>query len=228
MATITLANLRTEVRRRADIETSQHVKDAELTSYINSSIAELYDLLVQKFGNDYFFSTYSFNLVPQQEAYNLPADFLKLLAVDIQLANGEYNTIKRYELNERNRYNSTILRGVYGSSWLRYRLSGNQIRFAPMPNSTENIRIFYIPLPTTLSLDADTFNGYNGWEEYVIVDAAIKCLEKEESDVSALLNRKAYLVKRIEEAAGNRDANLSPRITDTRRIEYEQGQEFWF
>ena len=122
---ITLANLRTEVRRRADMETSQFVKDAELNSYINQSIAELYDLLVQKFGNEYFFSTNTFNLVNGQAAYNLPTDFLKLLAVDIQLANGEFNTIKRFELNERDRYNSTTLRGVYGSSWMRYHITGN-------------------------------------------------------------------------------------------------------
>ena len=207
---ITLANLRTEVRRRADMETSQFVKDAELNSYINQSIAELYDLLVQKFGNEYFFSTNTFNLVNGQAAYNLPTDFLKLLAVDIQLANGEFNTIKRFELNERNRYNSTILRGVYGSSWMRYHITGNQIRFAPTPQSTELIQIFYVPRPTQLSSDSDTFDGYNGWEEYVIVDGAIKCGMKEETDVTALLVTKESLKKRIEEAAGNRDANLSP------------------
>lgn len=228
MASYTLAQLRTEVRRRADIETSQFIKDAELNSYLNSSIAELYDLLVQKFGNDYFFNSYSFSLVPGTESYNLPADFFKLLAVDIQLANGEYNTIKRFELNERNKYNSTILRGVYGSSWLRYRVAGSKLYFAPIPQSSETIRIYYIPLPTTLASDSDVFNGYNGWEEYVIVDAAIKCLNKEESDASAWVRAKQNLVVRIEEAAGNRDAGFSPRITDTRRIESEQSRDFWY
>jgi hypothetical protein len=83
-------------------------------------------------------------------------------------------------------------------------------------------------LPTYLTSDSDLFDGYSGWEEYVIVDAAIKCLEKEESNTAALMNRKAYLIKRIEEAAGNRDAAFSPRIADTRRIEFEQGTEFRF
>lgn len=228
MATFTLAQLRTEVRRRADMETSQFIKDAELTSYINTSIAELYDLLVQKFGNDYFFNSYSFSLVPGTESYNLPADFFKLLAVDIQLANGEYNTVKRFELNERNKYNSTVLRGVYGSSWLRYRVAGSKLYFAPIPQSSETIRIYYIPLPTTLVGDSDTFNGYNGWEEYVLVDATIRCLNKEESDISSWMAAKKNLVVRIEEAAGNRDAGFSPRITDTRRIEFEQSRDFWY
>lgn len=228
MATWTLANLRTEVRRRADIETSQYVKDPELTNYINSSIAELYDVLTQKFGNDYFLNTYTFNLVNGQAAYNLPVTFFKSLGVDIKVsAANEYQTLRRYEFNERNRYNASLLRGVYGSTYLRYRIQGNQINFTPTPTSTEEIRLFYIPLPTTLSADGDTFDGYNGWEEYVIVDAAIKCLEKEESDTRALQARKAMLNQRIESAAGNRDAGFSPRITNTQRIDFEQGNDPW-
>jgi len=39
---------------------------------------------------------------------------------------------------------------------------------------------------------------------------------------------KKNLVVRIEGAAGNRDAGFSPRITDTRRIEFEQSREFWY
>lgn len=227
MATWTLANLRTEVRRRADIETSQFVKDAEITNFINSSIAELYDLLSQKFGNDYFLSTYVFNLVSGTAAYTLPTDFFKSLGVDIKVsAANEYQTLKRYEFNERNRYNASLLRGVYGSSYIRYRVQGNEIKFAPPPTGNEEITVYYIPLPTTLVDDADTFDGYNGWEEYVIVDAAIKCMEKSEEDTRPLQARKQLLNLRIESAAGNRDAGFSPRIVDTQRIDSESGNDF--
>ena len=47
---ITLAELRTQARNRADMESSEFVTDTELTDYINSSIAELHDILIQSYG----------------------------------------------------------------------------------------------------------------------------------------------------------------------------------
>lgn len=227
MSVQTLAQLRTAVRQRADMVNSTFITDAELNSYINNSIAELYDLILQKYGNDYFVSSSNISLVVDQEAYNLPADFLKVLGVDLQIASNDWITLKPFMFAERNRYTSTSLRGYYGASFYRYRLRGNQIIFNPVPNVTNTVRVWYVPRPTTLTLDADTFDGYNGWEEFAIVDAAIKCLQKEESDVSVLLAQKKALETRIEEAAGNRDAGFSPRIVDTRRIELEGDREFF-
>lgn len=57
-------------------------------------------------------------------------------------------------------------------------------------------------------------NGVNGWEDYVVVDAAIKCLVKEESDPRALMEQKQGLLKRIEAMAANRDAGKPEKITD--------------
>lgn len=228
MPTFTLAQLKTQVRQRADMQNSKFIAEDELRSFVNTSIAELYDLLVQKFGNDYFLNSTTFVLVPNTDTYSLPADFYKLIGVDLELQNGEFSTLKRFEFSERNQYTTALYRGVFGAAYLRYKVQGNNIRFVPMPTSADNIRLWYAPLPIYLVAESDSFNGYSGWEEYVIVDAAIKCLEKEESNTAALTNRKAYLIKRIEEAAGNRDAAFSPRIADTRRIEFEQGTEFRF
>jgi len=55
---------------------------------------------------------------------------------------------------------------------------------------------------------------YNGWEEYVVVDAAIKCLNKEESDTSILFARKQALIDRIENMAANRDSGEPEQVTD--------------
>lgn len=76
------------------------------------------------------------------------------------------------------------------------------------------------PLPPTnlkggvVQVDAD---DYNGWIEYVIVDAAIKCLQKEESDTTALERAKSFQLQRIENAAQNRDVGEPERISDTSR-----------
>jgi hypothetical protein len=218
MATFTLAQLRSRVRQRADMETSQFVTDSEINGLINASIAELYDVIAQKYGNDYFAVSTQFTLANGAQSQALPADFYKLLGVDSRLDQNAWQTVNRFEFSERNLRDSQLLRIPAGNPEFRYKLFGNEIRFdVPMSQSTE-IRVWYVPFPVQLVADVDTFDGYNGWEEYVVVDAAIKCLEKEESDTRDLQLRKQQLETRIESAAGNRDAQNPARIVDTRAI----------
>ena len=53
-----LTQLQLEVRRRSDMENSQFIKDVELTTYINQSYVELYDLLVSIY-EDYFVTDFT-------------------------------------------------------------------------------------------------------------------------------------------------------------------------
>ena len=65
-------------------------------------------------------------------------------------------------------------------------------------------------------LDDGEFDGISGWEEYVIIDAAIKMLVKEESDTSALNAAKQAMLIRIKAAAAGRDAGEPPKISRSR------------
>ena len=51
---VTLTELRTLTRQRADMENSQFVDDTELTRYLNNSWGELYNLIGENFNEDYF------------------------------------------------------------------------------------------------------------------------------------------------------------------------------
>lgn len=315
-----LGQLRTASRQRADMVNSTFVSDAELNSYINASYYELYDLLVQKYGNDYYVKEYSFNLVGNQSRYDLPDDFYKLLGVDLEISSGPdgYVSLRPFSLAERNRYSTANVQTWIGVTNLRYRLSGNKLWFTPSPQTGQTIRIWYIPrlaelvdevtltvasLPvaddffaignvtlttpadwatgvtttnaaanlatainaatitngdvtatangnvitlvqadsaelalsvgnsasptptvgasTRLQLSASSVgpgslvaDGVSGWLEYVVTDAAIKMLQKEESDTSTLQFQKAALIKRIEAAGENRDAGSPATIAD--------------
>ena len=72
--------------------------------------------------------------------------------------------------------------------------------------------------PTRLVLSKDRWSyladGIGGWLEYVIVDSAIKMLQKEESDVAVFMAQKQALIKRIEEMATNRDAGAPSTVRD--------------
>ena len=216
MATVTLLQLRTRARERADMQSTGFITDSELNGYINSSYAELYDLLVSKYGEEYFVApAHSITTTSNVDTYALPADFYKLLGVDLQLDSSQWKTLKRFEFSDRNTPRELEL---YSPERIRYRIFGSNLLFSPVPAGNLSLRAWYIPLPTTLSLDADSFSGINGYEEYVVIDAAIKMLTKEESDTTALMIAKEALKRRIEQMAEARDVAMPMTVQDTTSI----------
>jgi hypothetical protein len=157
---MTLPELRLATRQRADMVHSQFVSDQEFNSYINASYFELYDLLVQKYGNDYYMKDYSFSLQGNVSRYDLPEDFFKLLGVDLSISSGPdgYVSLKPFTLAERNRYSTANVQTWIGVTNLRYRLSANKLWFTPSPQTGQQIRIWYVPRlkalvdPVTLTL----------------------------------------------------------------------------
>lgn len=216
--TMTLLQLRTAVRQRADIVNSLFFTDAELTSYINQSLFELYDLLVESYGENYFVAPpFTITTDGINQFYNLPTNFYKELGVDL-LLNGQQEsavTVRPFNFSERNKYSIPNFQTFYGVTNLRYRLNGNQIWFTPLPASGQTIKLWFIPAMTTLSGDTDTFDGFSGWTEYVIIDAALKCKIKEESDGTLLVDAKNKMITRIENASKNRNAASPPTVSDT-------------
>ncbi len=69
-----LSGIRTTVRQRTDKVNSQFVTDVELNGFINSSIQELYDLLIGAYGEDYFsqIPPYLITTDGVNDKYNLP------------------------------------------------------------------------------------------------------------------------------------------------------------
>lgn len=219
--TMTLTDLLAAVSQRADMVNSQFVSPAEMTSYINQSYQELYDILVQKFGDDYFVAApYAVTTDGVTDALTLPTDFQKLLGVDLALDAQTFITLRPFMFSERNQFPSNSFQSSNGITNLRYRIRGNFLWLAPVPPAAQNIRIWYIPQLASLVSGSDIANNLGGWLEYVIVDAAIKCMQKEESDVSVLLMQKQLLTQRIEAAAANRDASNPQTVTDTVNINW--------
>lgn len=211
-----LQELITQVRRRADMENTQFVTDIEVIDYINSSASELYDILVSKFEDYYTKDPLNFT-ISTGNTFELPSDFYKLRGVDRDFGGGNYAALERFNFNQRNRQNLSVQRPVTRNTSARYRIFGNKLLITPELSAQGDYRLWYVPQYQPLTLLPDELDVVMGWEEYVIVDAAIKCMQKEESDVSVLLNQKAALYQRIEVMAANRDAEIPDTITDVYR-----------
>lgn len=232
---MSLGQIRLLAQQRADRQNSQFVGTSEWNQYINQSAFELYDLLTTLYEDYYLAPITMFQTNGSQQFYDLPdgtnsflnasgasftpRPFYKLLGVDcgVALNNNAWITLKKFNFITRNRYIFPNVASSYlGVFNLQYRLMGNQIEFIPTPSGGQYIRLWYIPRMVELLKDTDILDGVSGWTEYIIVDAAIKALQKEESDTSVLMAQKQGLIDRIQASAMNRDAGQSDTVSDTR------------
>lgn len=234
---VNLGYLRYMAMKRADMygaqNSSQLLSLDEWNWNINQSIFEFFDLLVTKYGDDYVVaSPYTFTTTGAS-SYTMPdgsATYAvnnitppavnKILGADcgVAIGNNAWVTLPRYNWIDRNKFVYPQLTanalGVYN---LSYRQMGNKLFFIPPPAAGQYIQLWYIPIMTKLLQDTDMLTfSISGWDEYVIVDAAIKALGKEESDTSLLMAQKAGLLERIETTAANRDVGQPNTISDTR------------
>lgn len=220
---VTLAKIRERVRARADMKNSEFVEDSELNEYINASYQELYDILVGSFEDYYTLPPVSFS-ISSGDYFELPENFYKLRGVDCALDNNNFYTMSPFDFNRRNRTGQSLSRLEYIQYDKNYRIIGNRLYITPAERAQGNYRIWYIPQASTLTSDSSTLDGINGWEEYVVVDAARKCLDKEETDTSSLIREKEMLRQRITAASARRDAGAPKTISDVSLINFD---DFW-
>lgn len=224
----TLGNLRLEAQQRCNKEYSQFYTTQEWNSMISQSYKELYDIIIQKFGDDYYMKTpYTYTtsgvIDPnyQAQVFPLPGDFYKLFLCEVALNANDPNswvTLRQYQRIQQNLWNFPNVYTFYGITNLRYRLTGTQLQIVPIASAGQTIRIWYAPRPNQLIYDTDTIDGISGWEEYIIVDACCKAMVKEESLETALgfNQQKQALLKRIEEVAENRNIAEPQTVSDSK------------
>lgn len=236
---INLGYIRYLAQLRADKLNSQFLTTDEWNSNINQSMYELYDILITKFGDDYFlappvsFSTTGSANYPLPDGVTtfqntltgspfIAPPLYKLAGVDcgVAVGNNAWVTLPRFNWIDRNKFVYPQLQAnALGVFNLSYRQMGNTLWFIPRPSAGQYIQLWYIPVMQQLLQDTDMLDfSISGWCEYVIVDAAIKALVKEESfDAAAILGQvKAGLAERINTTAANRDVGQPNTVSDTR------------
>lgn len=215
-----LSEIRQEVRNRADMNNSQFITDAELNSYINQSLKELHALLVTNYGVDPFIDYEDMVVAANADetTADLPTDCLKIAGVDLQVGS-KWITLKQFNWAQRNLASSINEQGQATQYWTnyRYRPRGTKVSITPAAAGAITLRVWYVPEVTTLVADndsVDTNDALFGWLEYVIVDACIKCLQKEESDTSVFQQQKQALIRRVSIESQNRTQDFPQVVSD--------------
>ena len=207
----TLLQLRDACKDRADMSGStgpdQFIPDPTWNQYINASFAEFHDIVVR---NDVrFYLTSSQFAIPQgSNTQALPADFMIADGVERSWDNSGLQStwydIYKFPWRERNWGNNPYW-SLLLPPQVRYNIAGNNLVFQPNANASGLYQLWYYPIAPVLVNDSDTFDDQRYWFEYVIVDVAMKALQKEESDVSVLMAQKANLTSRIQLMGADRD-----------------------
>lgn len=214
--TIDLPDLVTRVRRRSDMENTQFVTDSEVEDYIQGSYGEVYDLIIESAGIDHFRQDLTFDTVAGQYDYPLnstlggggegdvePLPIYKTVGVDVMLGD-RYRPIRpgrRLDVAGRLESRTWTLTEAITYS-VHQEETWRVLRLYPTPAGIYSVRLQYIPSPEELrgtgSFGLDVlFNGFAGWDELIVVDAAAKVLEKDDRDARHLYKRKAELEARI-------------------------------
>jgi hypothetical protein len=226
----TLATIRTACQQGADMVNSTFISNAEWNSLINSSIQELYDKLVQAYqpsnwyGKTATFTTdgtnYQHNLTQTGAFAGSPiaTDYYVGLGVDLQYVSSQpqsWVSLRPFSLMERNRWSFPTYLTTFGWTNLHYAYVGDTLWLKPTPQAGQIIQLIYAPRFTLLVGDSDTFDGINGYEEWVRLNVIIRAKAKEESDAQIEMMLLAAQEKRIEQLAANRDAGSPGRVVDT-------------
>lgn len=229
----TLGNLRLQAQQRSDLVYSTNITTQEWNTYISDSYKWLYNLMLQKFGNDYFIAnpyTYTtsgtVDSETQAQTFPLPNDFYKLARCEVALNPTDANswiTLRKFESIQANLWNYPNQYTMYGITNLRYRLWGTNLQIVPIASGGQTIRIWYSPRPDQLIYDTDIVDGLANFEELIVVDSVIKALAKQEQDVTVYGMQKAEMLKEINDAAENRDVGLPETVSDARRTNFSWG-----
>jgi hypothetical protein len=214
---VKLSDLQARVLQRANLEgAAGFIPPAELTDYINGSIADWSDeVRGTTWGGTYSRSSYAFTTASNTAAYPLPADFLSLLSVDINIAGSPVISAIAYQEEQRNAFkNYPVFFGWGFSHPIYYQLQGGNISFIPTPLGAYNVTLNYVPTAPVLTDPDDAIDSINGWEEFIVLDAAIKCLIKsgQPSLIPTLEDRLTKQRERIRAMAARRDQATAEHV----------------
>lgn len=242
----TLTDLTTQVRRRARMEGSQLCSDSEIQQYIQDSWGEYWDLLIEYMPQDHFVEDAEpISTVAGTAQYAIlsavatNARPYKILGVDLVLSGVVHHLSPSSSMPMKalsaDTINSPTGRpteyALYGPVYLSTGGTSNELRglaLWPIPDAVYTVLVYYIPMPPDLTANSDNnMFSFSGWDEFIICDAAAKCLEKEESYEAAdrLLRRKAATEQRLRfhlmtmSSDGHRVSDVDDRSTPNLRGE---------
>lgn len=224
MDTVTRDELVTRIRDRANMPYGGFVSDTELETEVDQAVKELWDKLIIARGQDYLVNYGSITTVNNDPNYALEDDFYQMLAVYVSY-NGEEYPLGKFTWQDEWKYLGNRAKGILPPQWkwrtnayLNTNTPQDWLEIRPIPTGAYSITYTYIPTVWHYTSggaeSTTTYNGINGYEDYVVARVVRYCLAKEESDTSFWDQELMRIEARIQTMAGLRDHGEPERIRD--------------
>jgi hypothetical protein len=217
MATKTREQIRDRVRFIGSYENSVKFTNALVNDEIQAALGELYEVMADA-NEGIFDAAASASTVAAQDYVALPSDFWRLRGVDILIA-GKYRELRQIGIADRNRFQTASGRPE------AYRTAAGSTRgrivLYPTPNAVETLRFVYTPTCPVFASDADTFEFYQGYDDYVVVATLLRLDQREERQLGERQQELARITARIIKASSQRRAAEPELIPLGRAIDYD-------
>jgi hypothetical protein len=215
--TATASVLMTQVRQHTDTESDANITDAFLLSLIDKSYNKLYRQIATEYAGYFDVEDSSKSLIVGQRAYALAADFMHLRGVDIVIG-GERVKLSRIGFGERNRRTNDpryVPRRIerLRTNYAYYTQKDNLI-IDPVPTTTEQIIMTYVPRPTRITNSSNTFDVIAGFEDFVVYDASVSVLGKQERDVTVMAAQRQDALSLIIQTVSPRETGDPIQVRD--------------
>ena len=208
---VLISDIITLAKQRSDMENTNFISDAEWLTYANNSYRKFYNWVTTIY-EDYNVSYQDYSTIADTEEYTLPTGFLKMRLVELYGVTPRPLTLREWTLSEKNRLAYTVT-----GYPIRFAFYGNTLRLIPSPRGVYSVRVWYIPTATEITSSSQSVEVYNGFDEYIAIDMAIKALTKEKSSTTALENERDRMEKLLVDSLTGRDAGSPRFITDIER-----------
>ncbi len=245
--------LEQRVRERADMVDSQFVTSAEVQRFLEAAWQELYAIMVAS-GEDLFIRRARISnskvdplvtengdlivtengdviivggVVTQNSYINLPAQMKALRLVKhvdgLRLRKATLHDLENWTSSSR------------ANKPLFYRLEMDplndflRLEFQPPPDKSYDFDLFYVP---ALSLREFLTTSYvsipvRGWDEYLVLTAAAKALNKEETDIANVMKERADLTERIKSDLSPFDKSEPDVVAQIANSGQDRENNFW-
>ena len=194
-ATVTFAIIKNRIRFEADFEnaTAAVVDPTRLNEVANGAMRRVWALLLRH-RPDHCLAEAALATTANSQTVSLPAAFQQLRLLEI-LDGSSYVPMSPYALGDQWRLQQAG--AVASPADIRYRIQGTALKLAPTPTAVYELRLYYLPTFTPLVLDADTFDGINGFEDLVIAEGVLDLLRREKMPLGEWIEKRDDLRKQI-------------------------------
>lgn len=215
--------------RRSDNEsaTDRHPR-VDVLRYVNQGGAELWDLLIEARGPEYYQGTpKSITTTASTTSYALDTTFYLMISAYLDDDAGMPLLPFSSQEEPMLRNTSASSAGPFYYQLRRSTAGANSIVILPEQTAGQTVVVNWVPAFTDLTDGASSyFEGVNGWEEYIVCFAA-RCMATKDEEwplAKELENEMARLRSRILKLAPKRDMHRARRVKDVRG---PQSRGFW-